>query len=188
MEAVFHQAAFQVGSIITTTGFATADFDRWPQYSRCILVLLMFVGACAGSTGGGIKVSRVVILLKTCIREIRQYLHPRSVNMVKMDGKTVERQTVSGVCVYLAVYVLIFALSVLGVTALEGGLDLETTFTSVACTFNNIGPGLSAVGPTQNFFMMSVPTKYILMFDMLAGRLELYPMLMVFVPAVWRRS
>ena len=184
----FHEAAFQVGSIITTTGFATADFDLWPQYSRCLLVLIMFIGACAGSTGGGIKVSRVVLLFKTIGQEFRQFLHPRSVTTVVMDGKSVDKRTVRGVCVYLAAYVAVFAISVLAVAAIESGMDLESVFTSVACTFNNIGPGLSMVGPTKNFFFMTAPSKYILMFDMLAGRLELYPMLMLFVPSVWRKN
>ena len=183
----FHDAAFQVGSIITTTGFATADFDSWPQYSRCLLVIIMFIGACAGSTGGGIKVSRIVILFKTMVQEIRQFLHPRGVSNIKMDGKTVDKRTVRGVLVYLAVYIMVFTVSVLIVCMLESHLDLESVFTSVACTFNNIGPGLSAVGPTKNFFFMSVPTKYVLMFDMLAGRLELYPMMMLFAPSAWRK-
>ena len=183
----FHHAAFQVGSIITTTGFATADFDQWPQYSRALLVAIMFVGACAGSTGGGMKVSRIMIMFKTIYREIRKYLHPRAVTNVTMDGKTLDRSTLHSVSVYLSTYMLLFALSVLAITLFES-LDLETVFTSVACTFNNIGPGLSKVGPTCNFSMMHPVTKYILMFDMLAGRLELYPMLILFTPAVWKNA
>ena len=181
----FQQAAFQVGSIITTTGFATADFDQWPQYSRAILVLIMFIGACAGSTGGGMKVSRVLIMFKTVYREIRKYLHPRAVTNVTMDGKTMDRSTLHSVSVYLSTYMLMFSLSVIAITMFEN-FDLETVFTSVACTFNNIGPGLSKVGPTCNFSIMKPVTKYILMFDMLAGRLELYPMLMLLTPAVWK--
>ena len=181
----FQQAAFQVGSIITTTGFATADFDQWPQYSRAILVLIMFIGACAGSTGGGMKVSRVLIMFKTVYREIRKYLHPRAVTNVTMDGKTMDRSTLHSVSVYLSTYMLLLSLSVLLITAFES-FDLETVFTSVVCTFNNIGPGLSKVGPTCNFSIMKPVTKYILMFDMLAGRLELYPMLMLLTPAVWK--
>ena len=183
----FHHAAFQVGSIITTTGFATADFDQWPQYSRALLVAIMFVGACAGSTGGGMKVSRIMIMFKTVYREIRKYLHPRAVTNVTMDGKTLDRSTLHSVSVYLSTYMLLFALSILAITLFES-LDLETVFTSVACTFNNIGPGLSKVGPTCNFSMMHPVTKYILMFDMLAGRLELYPMLILFTPAVWKNA
>ena len=183
----FHHAAFQVASIITTTGFATQDFDRWPQYSRALLVGIMFIGACAGSTGGGMKVSRVLIMFKTVSREIRKYLHPRAVTNVTMDGKTLDRSTLHSVSVYLSTYMFIFVFSMMAITMVES-LDLETVFTSVACTFNNIGPGLSKVGPTCNFNMMKPFTKYILMFDMLAGRLELYPMLMLFTPSVWKKG
>lgn len=183
----FHHAAFQVGSIITTTGFATADFDQWPQYSRALLVLIMFIGACAGSTGGGMKVSRVLIMFKTISREIKKYLHPRAVTNVTMDGKTLDRSTLHSVSVYLTTYMGVFFLSILVITVFED-FDLETIFTSVACTFNNIGPGLSKVGPTCNFSIMKPVTKYILMFDMLAGRLELYPMLILLTPAVWRKN
>ena len=183
----FHHAAFQVGSIITTTGFATQDFDQWPQYSRALLVGIMFIGACAGSTGGGMKVSRVLIMFKTVSREIRKYLHPRAVTNVTMDGKTLDRSTLHSVSVYLSTYMFIFVFSMMAITMVES-LDLETVFTSVACTFNNIGPGLSKVGPTCNFNMMKPFTKYILMFDMLAGRLELYPMLMLFTPSVWKKG
>ncbi|MBE5998755.1 MAG: TrkH family potassium uptake protein [Eubacteriales bacterium] len=175
----FHHAAFQVGSIITTTGYATADFDLWPQYSRLLLVMIMFVGACAGSTGGGIKVSRIVILVKAGLQEIHHYVHPRSVTAVRMDGKPVERETVRGVVMYVGIYVVLFSASVLLVTVFDGGETLETIFTAVAATFNNIGPGLSAVGATANFGHLSLPSKYVLMFDMLAGRLELYPMLLL---------
>ncbi len=183
----FHHAAFQVGSIITTTGFATADFDQWPQYSRALIVLIMFVGACAGSTGGGMKVSRVMIMFKTIYREIKKYLHPRAVTNVTMDGKTLDRGTLHSVSVYLSTYMILFFLSILLITVFES-FDLETVFTSVACTFNNIGPGLSKIGPTCNFSIMRPVTKYILMFDMLAGRLELYPMLILLTPAAWKNA
>ncbi|MDO5131698.1 MAG: TrkH family potassium uptake protein, partial [Eubacteriales bacterium] len=184
----FHHAAFQVGSIITTTGYATADFDLWPQYSRCLLVLIMFCGACAGSTGGGIKVSRILILIKSGFQEIHRYVHPRSVTSVRMDGKPVERETVRSVVMYIGIYVVIFCASILLVTIFDGDESLETLVTSVAATFNNIGPGLSAVGPTANFAHLSLPTKYVLMFDMLAGRLELYPMLLLIYPVFSRRG
>ena len=147
----------------------------------------MFIGACAGSTGGGMKVSRVLIMFKTVHREIRKYLHPRAVTNVTMDGKTLDRSTLHSVSVYLSTYMFIFVFSMMAITMVES-LDLETVFTSVACTFNNIGPGLSKVGPTCNFNMMKPFTKYILMFDMLAGRLELYPMLMLFTPSVWKKG
>ena len=149
--------------------------------------MIMFCGACAGSTGGGIKVSRIVILVKAGLQEIHHYVHPRSITSVRMDGKPVERETVRSVVMYIGVYVVIFFASMLLVTVFDGDQSLETIFTSVAATFNNIGPGLSAVGPAANFSMFSLPSKYVLMFDMLAGRLELYPMLLLFYPALWRK-
>lgn len=183
--ASFHHAAFQVASIITTTGFATANFDVWPQVSRTIMVMLMFVGACAGSTGGGIKVSRFVVLIKTVNKELRQFLHPRAIGKVKMDGKVVEHEVVRSINVFLAVYVLIFAFSVL----LLGfdNKDLITNFTAVAATFNNIGPGLELVGPSQNFSLFSGGAKIVLIFDMLAGRLEIFPLLLLFVRDTWKK-
>ncbi|MGX8686449.1 MAG: TrkH family potassium uptake protein [bacterium] len=182
-EAV-HHSAFQVGSIITTTGYATADFNLWPQYSRNLLVLIMFIGACAGSTGGGMKVSRVLILLKSAKQEILHFIHPRRVSVIKLDGKAVDKETVRGVNVYLAAYMLIFVVSVVLITMFDKG-SLETIITSVVATFNNIGPGLDAVGATGNYNAFLPVTKYILMFDMLAGRLELFPMLVIFVPSIW---
>ena len=184
----FHHAAFQVGAIITTSCYATADFNLWPQYSRCLLVLIMFIGACAGSTGGGIKVSRIIILVKAGIQEIHHYIHPRAVTSVHMDGKPVENETVRSVIMYLGIYIVIFCASVLLVTAFDGDESLETIFTAVAATFNNIGPGLSAVGATANFGHLSLASKFILMFDMLAGRLELYPMLLLIYPLFGRRK
>ena len=182
----FHDAAFQVGSIITTTGFATADFDNWPQLSRTILVMLMFIGACAGSTGGGFKVSRMLILFKTVRRNINQFIHPHGVRIMKMDGKQLEEEEVRGVSAYLVTYVVLFAISVL-LLAFDDK-DLITNFTAVTATFNNIGPGLGVVGPAGNYSSLSVLSKYVLMFDMLAGRLELYPVLLLFVPSVWRKK
>ena len=190
MESFFsalHHAAFQVASIITTTGFATQDFDKWPQYSRCLLVLIMFIGACAGSTGGGMKVSRIMIMVKTVKRELLKYIHPRSVTNVTMDGAAIDKSTLHSVSVYLSTYMLIFSLSVLVLAGAEN-MDLESTFTAVACTFNNIGPGLGKVGPTCNFGQLSAFGKYVLIFDMLAGRLELYPMLILVSPAIWKRK
>ena len=184
----FHHAAFQVGSVITTTGYATADFDLWPQYSRCLLVLIMFIGACAGSTGGGIKVSRIIILVKAGLQEIHHYIHPRAVTSVHMDGKPVENETVRSVIMYLGIYIVIFCSSVLLVTAFDGGESLETVFTAVTATINNIGPGLSAVGPTANFGHLSLASKFVLMFDMLAGRLERYPMLLLLYHLFGRRK
>lgn len=179
------QSAFQVGSIITTTGYSTVDFNLWPQASRTVLVLLMFVGACAGSTGGGIKVSRLLILFKTVKKELHQFLHPRNIMKVKMDGKIIEHEVVRQTNVFLATYGMIFGLSVLAITIDEK--DLITNFTAVAATFNNIGPGLEMVGPAANFSVFSNFSKIVLTFDMLAGRLEIFPMLLLFVRDTWRK-
>ena len=179
------QAAFQVASIITTTGFSTCDFNLWPATSRSVLVLLMFVGACAGSTGGGIKVSRLVILFKTIKKEVRQGLHPQVVAPVRMDGKLIPHETVRATNVFLATYMIVFTLSVL-LVSLDGN-ELPTNFTAVAATLNNIGPGLEMVGPMENFSLFSSPAKLVLVFDMLAGRLELFPILVLFAPDTWRR-
>lgn len=181
----FHHAAFQVGSIITTTGYSTTDFNQWPEVSRSILVILMFIGACAGSTGGGMKVSRILIWMKTIRREIRLFIHPKSVNQVKMDGKNVSPDVIRSTHVYLAVYMIIFALSVL-LLALDN-YDLVTNFTAVAATFNNIGPGLNQVGPMSNFSIFSDFSTLVLILDMLAGRLELFPMLLLFSKKTWKK-
>lgn len=181
----FHQAAFQVGSIITTTGFATTDFNKWPELSRTILVILMFVGACAGSTGGGIKVSRIVILFKTMKKEFYQFLHPRSVRKVMMDGKAIEHEVVRTVNIFMASYFVIFTISVLLVSL--DNYDLITNFTAVAATFNNIGPGLELTGPTQNFALFSNGVKGVLIFDMLAGRLEIFPLILLFMKDTWKK-
>lgn len=179
------QAAFQVGSIITTTGFATTDFNVWPEVSRTILVMLMFVGACAGSTGGGIKVSRFVILMKSMGKELGRYIHPRQVKKIQIDGKNVEHETVRNVNVFMFVYVMIYAFSVLFLSF--DGNDLITNFTAVAATFNNIGPGLELVGPSANFSIFSIPAKLVLIFDMLAGRLEIFPLLLLFFKDTWKK-
>ena len=183
-EAV-QQAAFQVGSIITTTGYASTDFNLWPEVPQTILVLLMFVGACAGSTGGGIKVSRLVILVKTIKKELHTLLHPRSLKKLKMDGHTLEHETVRATNVFLIAYVLIFSFSVLLVGF--DGHDLVTNFTAVASALNNIGPGLSLVGPIENFGLFSNGAKLVLIFDMLAGRLEIFPLLLLFVRDTWKK-
>ncbi|MDY3920416.1 MAG: TrkH family potassium uptake protein [Candidatus Limivivens sp.] len=180
----FHQAFFQVSSIITTTGFATADFNQWPALAKTILVTLMFIGACAGSTGGGIKVSRILIMLKGVRKELALIAHPRSVRKVQIDGRTVEHDVVRSVNSFMAIYFVIFVASVLVVSLDEK--DLVTNFTAVAATLNNIGPGLEVVGPVGNFSSFSVLSKFVLMFDMLAGRLELLPMLVLFVPSTWK--
>ena len=161
----FQQAAFQVGSIITTTGYATTDFNGWPEISRTILVMLMFIGACAGSTGGGIKVSRILILCKTVRKELHIFLHPNAVKKIKMDGKAIPHEVVRSTNIFFIVYVLIFAASIFLIAFDD--FDLITNFTAVVATFNNIGPGLELVGPTGNFGMFSWFSKLILTFDML---------------------
>ena len=182
----FGKALFQVSSIITTTGYSTADFNEWPALSKTILVCLMFVGACAGSTGGGFKISRLIIMAKAYIRELMHFIHPRLVKNIYMDKRKIKDEMVSGVAVYLVSYVLVLLISLL-VISLDG-FDLETNFTAVMATLNNIGPGLSMVGPTGNFNSYSTLSKLVLTFDMLAGRLELYPMLLLFSPGTWRKK
>ena len=177
------QAFFQVGSIITTTGFATADFDQWNNLCKTILVTLMFCGACSGSTGGGIKVSRILILFKSVKKELHSYLHPRSIRKINMDGKSLDDDTVRSTNVYFTTFFTLFTIS-LFLVSIEGK-DLITNFTAVAATINNIGPGLNAVGPTQNFASFGSLSKLVLMIDMLAGRLELFPILLLFAPNVW---
>ena len=176
-------AAFQVASIISSTGFATTDFDLWPGFSKTILVLLMFIGACAGSTGGGIKVSRFVIIGKAIKKEFHSYIHPKSVKQLVMDGKEVESGVIRSVSIYIITFFALFVLSIL-VIALEEK-DLITNFTAVVATMNNIGPGLSMVGPTQNFGHFTDLSKWVFIFDMLAGRLELFPLLLMFHPSIW---
>lgn len=177
-------SAFQVATIITTTGFSTADFDLWSQTAKTVLVILMFVGACAGSTGGGIKVSRFIITIKTVFKELHSYIHPKSIKKINMDGKPIEHEVIRSTNVYFITFLLIFVTSVFLVSF--EGYDLTTNFTAVAATINNIGPGLNLVGPTHNFSHFSVFSKYVLMLDMLCGRLELFPMLILFHPTLWR--
>lgn len=179
-------AFFQVSSIITTTGYATADFDTWPVLSKAILVLLMFCGACAGSTGGGIKVSRVILLIKTGLREIKYMLHPRAVISIKMEGKPAEIEVIRGATSFIIVYTMLFVVSFFCLVFAEE-CDLITGFTAVTAAINNIGPGLGDVGPTGNFSAFSGFTKLLLSFDMLAGRLEIFPMIMLLSPSTWRK-
>ena len=178
-------AFFQVSSIITTTGYSTVDFNTWPTFSKAILVVLMFVGACAGSTGGGVKCSRVLLLLKNVRREIRQIIHPRSVNVVKLDGRVVEEKVLHTVTIFLGAYMLIIFAACL-VVALDN-FSFGTTFTAVVACISNIGPGLELVGPTGNFDCYSFLSKIVMIFDMLAGRLEIYPLMIFFLPSTWKR-
>ena len=178
-------AAFQVSSIITTTGFATTDFDAWPTLSKTILIILMLTGACAGSTGGGLKISRFIIWWKSIKNELGGFIHPRSVKAVEMDGKNIDKDTVRAVSVYMVVFLLVYVLSVF-LLSLDK-FDLVTNFTAVLATINNIGPGLGAVGPTGNFADFSIFSKIVIIFDMLAGRLELFPILLLLAPGLWRK-
>ena len=184
-EALRH-AAFQVGSIITTTGYATTDFDLWPQLSKTLLLILMFTGACAGSTGGGIKVSRLLIMAKTVKKELFSFAHPRGIKKIKMDGHPVAHETVRAVNIFLIAYMLITAFSVLLISLDD--YSFTTNFSAVAATLDNIGPGLDQVGPVENFHLFSPFSKCVLIFDMLAGRLELFPLLILFAPSTWRRN
>ncbi|HCR44297.1 MAG TPA: potassium transporter KefA, partial [Ruminococcaceae bacterium] len=168
------------------TGYATADFNKWPQFSRVILLLLMICGACAGSTGGGIKVSRAIIAFKTSKKGLKRVFHPQSIENVRVDGKTVDNQTVASVSVFLVLYSIIFAASVL-IVSLDG-FDFGTTFSSVASCLNNIGPGLGVVGPAGNFSTLSVVSKITLTLDMLLGRLEIFPILALFSRFSWKKT
>lgn len=184
-EAMTH-SVFQVASLATSTGFSTTDFDLWPQTSQTILIIVMFVGACAGSTGGGIKVSRIVIMFKTVLKELNSYIHPKSVRKINVEGKPVDHEVVRSINVFFITFMIIFSLSVFAISFEDE--DLVTNFTAVLTTINNMGPGLSKVGPTQNFGHFNVFSKLVLMFDMLAGRLELFPLLILFHPAIWKDS
>ena len=174
----FHQAAFQVSSVMTSTGFSTTDFNQWPDLSKAILVLVMCIGACAGSTGGGLKVARVLLLIKNAKRELKRLLHPRSVNILKIDGKRVKDEVIQSTSAYFYLYIFIIALSVLIVSF--DNVDLMSNFTGVLATLNNIGPGLGAVGPSGNFAAYSWFSKCIFIIDMFFGRLEIFPFILLF--------
>ena len=178
-------AFFQVSSIITTTGYASTDFNLWPTYSRVIICILTFIGACAGSTAGGLKISRIIIFFKAAKQDLNKMLHTHAVTTVRFEGKPLDEKVLRGVHNYFNIYMLLLAVSVLLISL--DGFDLVTTFTSVVTCFNNVGPGLEVVGPMGNFAGFSAPAKLLLSFDMLAGRLELYPMLALFSPRLWRK-
>ena len=179
-------SAFQVASIVTTTGYATADFNLWPQFSKAILLLLMIMGACAGSTGGGLKVSRAVMLFKMVGKEIRHLLHPRSVNSVRFEGKHVDGATLKSVSSYFAIYIICI-LAICLILSLEP-FDLETNLSATLACFNNIGPGLAGVGPASNYAAYSPASKLVLSLAMLLGRLEIYPLLLTLAPGTWIRK
>lgn len=181
----FHHSLFAVTSIMTTTGFGTLDFDKWPTFSKTLLMGLACVGACAGSTGGGFKFSRALIIIRNARNELNFLVHPKAVKRVYMDGHTVQGTTVKSVSAYLGLYVITFIVSVLLVSLDD--FDYQTTVTSVIATLNNIGPGLGMVGPMGNFSEFSALSKIVLMFDMLAGRLELLPIFIVMKPKIWKR-
>jgi len=181
----FHQAAFQVSSIITTTGYATVDYNQWPEFSKCILLLIMFIGACAGSTGGGMKVSRVMIAFKEVKKEMSAVIHPRSVKVLKYEGKALDHNVLRSLNAYIILYFMIFGISLL-IVSLDN-FDFMTSFSAVAANLNNIGPGMSVVGPVSNYSSMSYLSKTVLIFDMLAGRLELFPMLVIMSPGTWKQ-
>ncbi len=178
-------SAFQVATVMTTTGFSTTDFNQWPIFSQVILVLLMCVGACAGSTGGGMKVSRLIIYIKSAQKEMASLLHPNSIKKIKMDGKVIDHETIRSANIYLIIYILLVGVSILLVSL--NGFDLVTTVTSVIATFNNIGPGLGVVGPMGNYSTLSVLSKIVLIFDMLVGRLEIFPIIILFIRDTWKR-
>ena len=183
-ETVRH-AAFQVSTVMTTTGFATTDFDLWPSFAKGILLMLMVVGACAGSTGGGLKCARVLLLFKILRRNIRQLMNPRKVQVVRSNGRAVDEHVLENVNAYFAAYVIILILSFL-VISLDG-FSVATNISAVVSAFNNIGPGLEAVGPTCNFSGFSDVSKIVLIIDMLAGRLEIFPILVLITRSTWKR-
>lgn len=181
----FRNSIFTVASLISTTGFATVDYNLWPELSRTLIVLVMFIGACAGSTGGGFKVSRLVILVKSMAKELQTMVHPRQVKKIKIDSQPIEHEVVRAVNVYMVAYLLIFVGSITVISF--DNHDLITNFTAVLTAMNNVGPGLNLVGPMENFGFFSDTSKAVLIFDMLAGRLELFPMLLLFTPATWKK-
>ncbi len=183
VEETFRSALFQVSSIITTTGFSTTDFNIFPQFAKMILLLIMFIGACAGSTGGGIKVSRVVVMLKTVRDELSRIIHPRAVKKVRLDGKVIEHSVLRSINTFLLGYIAVFVLSLLLISF--DNFSFETNFSGVAATINNIGPGFDLVGPMENFAKFSDFSKLVFCFDMLAGRLEILPILVLFNPKTW---
>ena len=178
-------AFFQVSSIITTTGYASADFNLWPTYARTVICILTFIGACAGSTAGGLKISRIIIFFKAAKQDLNKMLHTHAVTTVRFEGKPLDEKVLRGVHNYFNIYMLLLAVSILLISL--DGFDLVTTFTSVLTCINNVGPGLEVVGPMGNFAGFSAPAKLLLSFDMLAGRLELYPMLALFSPRLWQK-
>ena len=184
-DAIRH-SAFQVASLMTTTGYSTIDYEVWPSFAKGILLLVMFLGGCAGSTAGGIKVSRFVIGFKALAKEVKKLIHPQRVKITKMDGKAISDDTTRMVSIYFLVYIAIYVFSFIIVSI--DNFDFETNFTAVAATLNNIGPGFGEVGPTDCFNIFSPISKIVLTIDMLIGRLEIFPMLLLFMPSTWKNK
>ena len=182
----FHQSFFYVSSIISTTGFGLTDVNKWPELSKTVIIILTFIGASAGSTGGGFKISRIILLFKEVRKEFSLLVHPRNVKLVKMDGKAVNHDIMRTTSMYLVLYIGVFAISFLLVSI--DNMDFTTSFTAVAANLNNTGPGLGAVGPVGNYADFSILSKIVSIFDMLAGRLEIYPLLLLFAPSAWKKS
>ncbi len=182
----FHQSFFYVSSIISTTGFGLTDVNKWPELSKTVIIILTFIGASAGSTGGGFKISRIILLFKEVRKEFSLLVHPRNVKLVKMDGKAVNHDIMRTTSMYLVLYIGVFAISFLLVSI--DNMDFTTSFTAVAANLNNTGPGLGAVGPVGNYADFSILSKIVFIFDMLAGRLEMYPLLLLFAPSAWKKS
>jgi trk system potassium uptake protein TrkH len=186
LEETIRHAAFQVSSIMTTTGFSTTDFDLWPSFSKAILLLLMVVGACAGSTGGGLKCMRVLLLFKALRRNIRQILNPRKVLVVRSNDKVVDEKVLANTNAYFAAYMIIIVVCTL-ILSLDG-FSFETNLSAVLATFNNIGPGIAAVGPTCTFADFGILSKLTMILAMLAGRLEIFPILVLFSRSTWSKK
>ena len=182
----FHQSFFYVSSIISTTGFGLTDVNKWPELSKTVIIILTFIGASAGSTGGGFKISRIILLFKEVRKEFSLLVHPRNVKLVKMGGKAVNHDIMRTTSMYLVLYIGVFAISFLLVSI--DNMDFTTSFTAVAANLNNTGPGLGAVGPVGNYADFSILSKIVFIFDMLAGRLEIYPLLLLFAPSAWKKS
>lgn len=182
----FHQSFFYVSSIISTTGFGLTDVNKWPELSKTVIIILTFIGASAGSTGGGFKISHIILLFKEVRKEFSLLVHPRNVKLVKMDGKAVNHDIMRTTSMYLVLYIGVFAISFLLVSI--DNMDFTTSFTAVAANLNNTGPGLGAVGPVGNYADFSILSKIVFIFDMLAGRLEIYPLLLLFAPSAWKKS
>ena len=186
LEAAFRHAIFQVAAIMSTTGFVTANFDLWPEFSKTILFCLLFLGACAGSTAGGIKISRFIILIKMVVREIRHIVHPRSVNLIKLDGYKIDSEVTRSVASFIILYIFILLGSFIVISL--NGFDFATNMTAVTTCLSNVGPGLNMAGPTENMAFFSPFSKLVLCLDMLLGRLEIFPILMLFTPSIWKKG